>query len=142
MGCQNQVTNTATSLAKVKREVSATDINFSRMCIEKGMKAAFLHYADSTVIKLENGQYPVIGKQALEASFGSEREPFYLEWRPERVEVAASQDLAYTFGYWELRSNDTTSIHGAYVTIWKKQKDGSWKYVLDSGGQMPGTPKK
>jgi ketosteroid isomerase-like protein len=27
--------------------------------------------------------------------------------------------------------------HGFYVTIWKKQADGSWKYVFDTGTDGP-----
>jgi len=30
-----------------------------------------------------------------------------------------------------------TVIYGVYVSIWKKQKDGSWKYILDGGNTTP-----
>lgn len=46
-------------------------------------------------------------------------------------------DLGYTLGTW--RSTRYTAegrgqvITGKYVTIWRKQADGSWKVVFDGG---------
>ena len=31
---------------------------------------------------------------------------------------------------------------GQYTTVWKKQADGSWKFVLDVGNQDPASPAK
>lgn len=58
-----------------------------------------------------------------------------LQWEPDFVEVAASGDLAYTYGRYVLQSKDSTGKiserTGVFHTIWKKQADGSWKYVWD-----------
>jgi ketosteroid isomerase-like protein len=61
-----------------------------------------------------------------------------LTWVPVKAEISLSGDLGYTFGNWELfvKSSDTT-LYGNYVSIWKKQADGSWKYVLDAGCNTP-----
>ena len=60
-----------------------------------------------------------------------------LSWEPLRAEIAASQDLGYTFGRYALRDGETVKAYGVYVTVWKKQPDGSWKFVLDGGGTTP-----
>jgi ketosteroid isomerase-like protein len=31
-----------------------------------------------------------------------------------------------------------TIIYGTYISIWKKQSDGNWKFVLDSGNEGVG----
>lgn len=44
-------------------------------------------------------------------------------------------------GTFEFRSKDKDGKavvdHGKYTSIWKKQKDGSWKVVLDMGNASP-----
>jgi ketosteroid isomerase-like protein len=115
-----------------------TELAFSKLCGEKGMKAAFLFYADKDVIKAEgNGNFPIIGIDSLAASFGNERENFKLEWYPTKVEVSASDDLGYTIGNWIITNADNTKKYGIYYTIWKKQKNGDWKFVFDGGNSTP-----
>lgn len=59
----------------------------------------------------------------------------YLRWEPEYAEV--SGDLGYTYGSAEGRfvseMGDTTFTRSRYVTIWRRQTDGTWKVVLDIG---------
>ena len=60
---------------------------------------------------------------------------FGLEWRATGAEVAASGDIGYTIGTFELiAEQDGTEMltEGKYVTIWHKQADGSWKLQVDS----------
>jgi ketosteroid isomerase-like protein len=59
-----------------------------------------------------------------------------------KADISSSGDLGYTFGNWQIfvkggpTSKDTT-IYGNYISIWKKQADGSWKYELDGGNVTP-----
>jgi ketosteroid isomerase-like protein len=60
---------------------------------------------------------------------------FGLEWQATGAEVAASGDIGYTIGTFELTAEqDGTAMltKGKYVTIWHKQDDGSWKLQVDS----------
>lgn len=60
-----------------------------------------------------------------------------LTWEPEEVRVAASADLGYTIGRYEMRSEDESGAptvgYGRYVTVWTKAADGSWKATVDIG---------
>jgi ketosteroid isomerase-like protein len=115
-----------------------TELAFSKMCGEKGMKESFIFYADKDVIKPREGKFPIIGRDSLLASFERRpKETFKLEWYPVRVEVSASADLGYTFGNWILTDADGKKSFGNYVTFWKKQPDGMWKFVLDTGNSTP-----
>jgi ketosteroid isomerase-like protein len=62
-----------------------------------------------------------------------------LRWAADTVFVAAAGDLGYTLGHWELivRSEvgDSVAGRGNYVTIWRRQSDGSWKVAADIGNQ-------
>ena len=61
----------------------------------------------------------------------------HLSWTPVGADISASGDLGYTYGTYEFRSigkDGKTSVEqGKYTSIWKMQKDGSWKVVLDMG---------
>jgi ketosteroid isomerase-like protein len=59
---------------------------------------------------------------------------FNLVWQTTSAEVAEAGDIGYTLGTYELNmEQDGTAMVtvGKYVTIWKKQADGSWKVVVD-----------
>ena len=61
---------------------------------------------------------------------------FSLDWDPNYAEVAASGDLGYTVGRYEARSivaGDTVVNSGTYLTVWRRQDDGTWKVKADIG---------
>ncbi len=63
-----------------------------------------------------------------------------LVWHPLYAEVGRSADLGYTVGRWESRALGadgkwTADGTGNYVTIWRKQADGSWLVAADIGNQ-------
>jgi ketosteroid isomerase-like protein len=66
-----------------------------------------------------------------------------VQFGADRVQVAQSGDLAYTRGHFTMRSTDPATRQprtdtGNYLTVWKKQPDGSWKAVEDF--VVPGAP--
>ena len=60
---------------------------------------------------------------------------FSLSWRPRKIEVAQSADLAYEIGTFDLALADqtgkSTASRGKYVVAWKKQANGEWKAAAD-----------
>jgi ketosteroid isomerase-like protein len=60
---------------------------------------------------------------------------FKLVWQQVKVGIARSGDLGYTSGtyIWSFRdtSGKPVSDKGKYLTVWKKQADGSWKVLFD-----------
>lgn len=116
-----------------------TELAFSKLCGEKGMKISFLAFADKEVIKVDgDNQFPIFGIDSLAASFGDQRETFTLTWFPTKVEVSKSKDLGFTFGSWTLTNANGDKKYGVYYTVWKKQKDNSWKFIFDGGNSTPG----
>jgi ketosteroid isomerase-like protein len=63
-----------------------------------------------------------------------------LTWKPGR-EVLVGGDVGYTVGTWERQpppgSGQTNLTRGNYLTVWRKQDDGSWKVVFDTGSTQP-----
>ena len=58
-----------------------------------------------------------------------------LEWTADFADAAASGELGYTYGKYVYKLTDSTGkpveYKGFFHTVWKKQPDGSWKYVWD-----------
>ena len=58
-----------------------------------------------------------------------------IHWTATKVEAAKSGELGYSMGSYQLSWNDAKgkpmSDKGKYVTVWRKQADGSWKVVYD-----------
>ena len=73
-------------------------------------------------------------KAALEAMAADPQ--MKMQFESERADVAASGDLAYTRGKFTMQTTDPANggirtDRGNYLTVWKKQSDGSWKAVED-----------
>jgi ketosteroid isomerase-like protein len=58
-----------------------------------------------------------------------------ITWHADQADVARSGELGYTRGTYQMSFTDaggkTIPDNGKYVTVWRKQADGSWKVVLD-----------
>ena len=121
-----------------KQNMLSADRDFSSLSEEKGMKAAFLEYIDSNGVLLRPANLPIKGADAIDFLIQQNDTGYTFTWAPKDGFVAQSGELGYTFGVYTLRQkdNDTaTAIHGTYVSIWKKQSDGKWKFVMDSGNE-------
>ncbi len=119
-----------------KIKMMDADRAFSKLSEEKGMKAAFMEYIDSNGVLLKPGQYPILGADAIDFLIQQDDSAYKLQWKPTRGVIAASGELGYTYGLYALQLPEKdTAVYGTYITIWKKQSDGSWKFVLNSGNE-------
>jgi len=113
-------------------EIIKADEAFSEMSRKTGMKKAFIEYIDNEGILLRPDHPPIVGADAIDFLSQVNDSSYTLTWNPGGGELAASADLGYTYGVYKLEMRDSV-LRGTYVSIWKKQKDGRWKFVLDSG---------
>jgi ketosteroid isomerase-like protein len=133
-GCDVQKTPDARA---AKQEMIETDRAFSEFSKKHGMKKAFIEYIDDDGVLLRPNHLPIIGAYAIDFLTQVNDSSYTLTWRPSAGAVSASADLGYTYGIYDLQLPDT-NISGTYVSIWKKQADGKWKFVLDSGNEGVG----
>ena len=122
-----------------KEKLIKTDQEFSDKSVKEGMSAAFTAYADDDVILMQDRQFPILGIKELKEHYSKIKNgDSKLEWSPLKAEISKSGDIGYTFGNWIYSAKDSKdTVYGNYVTIWKKQNDGSWKFVLDGGNTTP-----
>jgi ketosteroid isomerase-like protein len=120
---------------EIKNELLETDLQFSKLSAEKGRNEAFLQYIDSTAVLLRTNSEPIVGKENVIKLFEKEDDTGYtLTWKPLNAEVSVSGDLGFTYGIYELKV-DSLIEKGTYTSIWKKNKKGEWKFVLDTGNK-------
>ena len=106
------------------------------------------HYTDDASVLLPN-EAVINGKDAITAGMKPMMaDPnFALQFQPTKVDVAKSGDLGYTQGTYTMTMTDPKTKQpmtdkGKYVTVYKKQADGSWKAVsdiLNSDLPLPGS---
>jgi ketosteroid isomerase-like protein len=64
-----------------------------------------------------------------------------LTWAPTKGEAIGAGDVGYTVGTSVFRSvgadGKVTVRPGQYVTVWKKQPNGSWQAIFDTGSTLP-----
>ncbi len=137
VSCQSKDKKETTSNKGMeKAALLEADKAFSKRCEEKGMKNAFIEYIDSNGVLLRPGQLPIIGANAIDYLIQQNDSGYTLSWEPSNGEVCQSGELGYTYGIYAMRpASKDTLIYGTYTSIWKKQKDGSWKFVLDTGNE-------
>jgi ketosteroid isomerase-like protein len=119
----------------VKSELIAVDKAFSAMSAKEGAKAAFLAYVTPDGKLLSDVG---AGSDAVNATFRLMPPTAQLTWEPSFVDVGISGDLGYTWGRYQLalpaaKGGKPYVRTGTYVTIWKRQPGGGWKFVLDGG---------
>jgi ketosteroid isomerase-like protein len=133
VACNQQQTDLS---KQALEEIIQTDKAMSDEAAKNGFYKTLLSYADDSVVKPQEGMAPVIGKTALQKFWSSRTDFKELTWAPFKAEASRSGDIGYTLGNWKLVTKDTT-MYGNYYTIWKKQPDGKWKFVVDGGNNTP-----
>ena len=89
-------------------------------------------------IEYNENQEPSVGPVAIQKSLTQTQKQNPKEvvnWTTDRVEIAASGDLAVEYGSYTITGlglNGTGTDHGKYVTVYRKV-NGTWKVVADIG---------
>lgn len=111
------------------------DISFSDLSIKTGYQKAFIEFAHDSVVLLKPNHMPIEGKQSLIESYvGRSDSNLVLTWKPVKALMAHSGELGYTYGLWTIVSQNDTA-RGTYLTIWKKDAAGNWKFIADTGNE-------
>ncbi|MFC5270787.1 YybH family protein [Adhaeribacter terreus] len=123
-----------------REAVMQADRDFSKMSEEKGLNTAFIAYAADDAVLLRAKTQPITGRENIRMYMSrTSDDGIRLTWSPQYADIAASGDMAYTYGTYLMETRDidgkVITTDGTYVSIWKKDAKGFWKYVLDSGNQ-------
>lgn len=121
------------------QEMVKTEQAFSKMAEERNTREAFMAFIADDGLLFRPGA--VNGKKWMieHPVPPSDKKPL-LAWQPAFAGMAASGDMGFTTGPWEFKGDikdEKPSGYGHFMTVWKKQADGSWKFVVDLGISHP-----
>jgi ketosteroid isomerase-like protein len=119
---------------KALNEMLHTDVDFSNLAKEQGFRKAFLEYMAEDGILLRDNSEPIVGAKAIQYISSINDSTFKLDWDPKGGDMAKSGDMGFTYGLYTL-TGDTSQQEGTYITVWRKQDDGKWKFLLDASTQ-------
>ena len=134
--------------AAIERELKTIESSWEKDYQARDVDKAVAHYANDAAVanpgvalasddvsrKLGIAQF--LSDPSIKISFASDR-----------TGIAQSGEMAYTRGHYAIETTDPKTKRprtdtGSYLTVWKKQGDGSWKAVEDfiTPGAPPATP--
>lgn len=117
-------------------EIRKVEKQFESDLNSKGVDFAFGKYAaPDAVIKRQNDTL-IYGPEAIKQYYSTD---FYKTakafWTPDYISVSADGTMAYTYGKyrWTFPAGpgEAGEFRGVFHTVWKRQPDGTWKYVWD-----------
>jgi hypothetical protein len=117
----------------------AAEKAFEKSCLESGIRNGFLANVDSNGIVF-TGKGPEDAKQFWR-SLGAFDGIF--SWSPSYAELSVSGNWGYTTGNYEHRPKtlkDAPDECGQYTTLWGKNDQGEWKYLMDIGNAHDCSP--
>ena len=119
-----------------KEDIVAVEKQFEKKCKDSGIATGFHDFADeNAVIKMDNDSL-IKGKEAIRNHFSQPRfQKATVTWNADNVEISKDGTLASTYGKYVWIATDSLGnkkdFKGVFHTVWKKQEDGSWKYIWD-----------
>jgi len=122
--------------------IVASELSFARRCEEVGVRPSFMEYFadDGIAFKPEPFRYTETVKTLPPQA---NPKAIQLKWEPQSAGIAASGELGFTTGpsvRTDLTAADKPKGYGQFFSVWKKQKDGTWRVAVDIGTQMPSQP--
>ena len=138
-GCQNSATEAeiAANIEQWKQEVYNTELAFAELVKTEGLAKGFATFGAKDAVLKRQKRF-LISLDSINAYYAnrpSKSGTETLSWKPDFVDVSASGDMAYTYGKALYTFTDSTGVTkeypGTFHTVWKRQNDGSWKYVYD-----------
>ena len=130
--------------AAIEKELKANEAGWEKDYQARDVDKAVAHYSNDAAVAnpgMALASDEVSRKMAI-SQFLSDPS-MKVTFASDRVGVAQSGEMAYTRGHYAIETTDPKTKKaktdtGSYLTVWKKQADGSWKAVEDF--VTPGAP--
>jgi ketosteroid isomerase-like protein len=126
--------------AALAAEVVAADTAFGKRAERDGPCAAFPEFADANAILFGGADF-FWGLEGVRRAWSDCAPGDGLRFAPVHASAASSGDLGWSAGNATFSSDDGKAVtlrHTKYLTVWARQRDRSWRWLLDAGNPRPG----
>lgn len=126
----------AGSQTDVQSQILRLDADWSRAAQDRDVDRVVSFWADDAIV-FPPGSPAVAGKAAIrEFVAKSFQTPgFSISWKTTTVAVSRGGDIAYTTGTnrvtFSTPDGKQVTVEGKAVAVWRREKDGAWKCVID-----------
>jgi uncharacterized protein (TIGR02246 family) len=133
----NKATESKVDTASIERQIRDLETQWGKDYDSKNAEGLAGHYADDAAIANPGAALATDTATRREAINGFVSDPaLNIKFESDRIEVAGSGDLASSRGHYTMTFTDPETKkpkteNGNYLTVYKKQADGSWKAVED-----------
>ncbi len=125
------------SQSKAKRlnngNFDSLDASFSAEIEKSGLVNAYNFWLSEEFRVHRQGVMPIVAKDTLKKYLGGKTEK--ISFKQMGGKVSNFKDLAFTYGSFHFNGND--SPDGYYTHVWRRNKAGNWKLVLDVSNDLP-----
>jgi ketosteroid isomerase-like protein len=119
-------------------QMAETERAFAKRARDTTVREAFIEFFADEAVGFEPD--PVPARESLKKSTRPQPPGFQLIWEPRLGDVAASGDLGYLTGPAEYINPGQPNRYTNYFSVWKRQKDGEFRVILDIGINTPEKP--
>jgi ketosteroid isomerase-like protein len=106
-----------------------------------GFVAAYTVAMAEDARKLDSDAPAALGRDAILALMARYPADLKLDWKPEEAVVASSGEMGFTWGHFTATFHDkkgqTVTSYGKYLDVWRRQGDGTWRWIADIGTGDP-----
>jgi len=117
-------------------QIADADRAFAAASVASGTGTAFPAFADEDAVEIAG---PIIyGLDAVIANHAEDPLPSeeLVDWAPADAGASLTGDLGWTIG--NATFTDVTGVaYTKYLTVWERDRDGSWKWIADMGNGRP-----
>jgi hypothetical protein len=127
----------AAPLPTPAQAIAAAERAFARAALTEGTKPAFLSSMADSAIVFSQAE-PALARSVWSGRPAPTATDPALHWGPAVVGAAASGELGYSTGPWFVQSPAGQRVaYGQFFTIWARQPDGQYRWLLDNGISHP-----
>jgi len=124
--------------AQAVQEILAADRAFNEEAKAKGVGQAFADFMDEKDgMLIQGGTEPIRGRDAIFNAQNDNLVPSPLVWSPDQAFAGKSGDFGASWGHWKYTRPNGSTATGKYLTVWRKNADGKWKGLMDTGVNDP-----
>lgn len=114
-------------------EILDADRAFARAALTDGVAAAMATWAGDGGRAFPPGAAALEGRDGIAAGYQVWDAADVLQWSPAGADVSARGDMGYSWGRWTLQRGAGEPTNGNYVSVWKRDPEGAWRFAANIG---------
>ena len=135
--CTTSTTTPVASNHAALEQLLQADRDFAAAAQTRRVEAWVDYFAENSA-KPDGPASVVVGKEGVRKQMTPLYEDATLDfkWWPVRADISRGGNLGTTWGHYRLArtvEGELRVSEGDYISVWQKQKDGSWKVLYDAG---------